>query len=143
MLDKFKRNFYKFMEGRYGAYGLDLVNKRLNSLFFILVMLGLIFSIAGKDGRAFTFAGFITWLIFTYRALSKDIGKRSKANAVYFNFENGIKKKLLRIKRRLVGTKTHTYTACPKCKTEIRLPKGKGKLKVVCPKCKETFIKRT
>lgn len=32
---------------------------------------------------------------------------------------------------------------CPKCKTLCRVPKGRGKIKIHCPKCGAEFIKRT
>lgn len=32
---------------------------------------------------------------------------------------------------------------CPKCKTLCRVPRGKGKIKIHCPKCGEEFIKRS
>ena len=32
---------------------------------------------------------------------------------------------------------------CPKCGTVCRVPKGRGKIKITCPNCKEQFIKKT
>lgn len=29
---------------------------------------------------------------------------------------------------------------CPSCKSRMRVPKGKGKLKITCPKCSNSFI---
>ena len=39
--------------------------------------------------------------------------------------------------------KVYAYYRCPKCRTELRVPRGKGKIKIKCPKCGEEFIKRT
>ncbi len=46
-------------------------------------------------------------------------------------------------KERKESKKLYKYYKCPKCKTELRVPKGKGKIKIKCPKCQEQFIKRT
>lgn len=32
---------------------------------------------------------------------------------------------------------------CPKCTTRLRLPKGKGKLTITCPNCKNEFKSKT
>ncbi len=39
--------------------------------------------------------------------------------------------------------KTHAYFKCPKCSTELRVPKGKGKIRITCPKCGEQFVEKT
>lgn len=38
--------------------------------------------------------------------------------------------------------KDHKYLKCPKCKQEIRVPKGAGKIRITCPKCQEKFEKK-
>ena len=39
--------------------------------------------------------------------------------------------------------KTHKYYKCPTCKQVVRVPKGRGKIEISCPKCHTKFIKRT
>ena len=39
--------------------------------------------------------------------------------------------------------KTHKYYKCPTCKQVVRVPKGRGKIEINCPKCHTKFIKRT
>ena len=31
--------------------------------------------------------------------------------------------------------KEHKYFTCPNCKTVCRVPRGKGKIVITCPKC--------
>ena len=37
----------------------------------------------------------------------------------------------------------HRYFACPKCRQTVRVPRGKGKISITCPKCREKFIRKT
>jgi len=37
----------------------------------------------------------------------------------------------------------HRYFSCPRCRQPVRVPRGKGKISITCPKCREKFIKKT
>ena len=39
--------------------------------------------------------------------------------------------------------KEHRYYDCPRCRQQVRVPRGKGKIAISCPKCKEKFIRKT
>lgn len=32
---------------------------------------------------------------------------------------------------------------CPNCQHKIRIPKGKGKIRITCPHCSQQFIQQT
>lgn len=34
---------------------------------------------------------------------------------------------------------SHKIVTCPKCGSKLRVPRGKGTIKVTCPKCKNGF----
>ena len=42
-----------------------------------------------------------------------------------------------------IKDRDHRYFECPRCHQTVRVPKGKGKISISCPKCKEKFIKKT
>ncbi len=46
-------------------------------------------------------------------------------------------------KRRWADRKTYKYYRCKYCETVFRIPKGKGKVRVTCPGCKEQYTKKT
>ena len=140
MINKIKNSMSDFMKGR---YGMDILGKRLNILFLILAFVSIILNATNKQNGFIMTLAIITLIFMYYRAFSKNYAKRMKENEVYKNFETGIATSVIKVKRKLFGTKTHVYTSCPNCKTEIRLPRSKGKLKVTCPSCKHIFVKRT
>lgn len=76
-------------------------------------------------------------MIYAYfRILSKKVYKRTQENKKYLGAINMTK---TRWKQR----KTHKFYRCPKCKTWLRVPKGRGKITITCVKCSTKFDKRT
>lgn len=39
--------------------------------------------------------------------------------------------------------KIYKFYTCSSCGQKVRVPRGKGKIEITCPKCRNTFIKRT
>ena len=47
------------------------------------------------------------------------------------------------LRERWSQRRDYKFFRCPSCRTLLRVPKGKGKIKVVCRKCGNSFIKKT
>ena len=54
-----------------------------------------------------------------------------------------IKRRRSELATRRRQKETHKFFKCPKCRQTVRVPKGKGKVRITCPKCGEVFIKET
>lgn len=141
MLNKYKYKIYEFMRGR---YGIDTLGRRIQILTIIFLVISLILRLSGLGAyNTFNYLALIGILIYTYRMMSKNRTRMALQNQKYLALEKNFLSSLQKIKRRLSFDKDYKYFSCPVCKTELRLPKGKGKLRVICPKCKNEFIKRT
>lgn len=119
--------FRRFMAGRYGTdklntliLGIGLV-LCLVSIFVPLVLVRLIL----------VWGSYLFMGIAIFRCLSRNTYKRYQENRRYLALRSRMK------------DKNHRYFRCPKCRQQIRVPKGKGKIAITCPKCKEKFIKKT
>lgn len=129
-----KEKFYRFMQGRYGG-------DQFNRFLMIVVLACFFISILG--GKLFYLAGIALLLYAYFRMLSRNIYKRSAENAVYMRYAYKIKQKFALWTRDLKQRKTHHIYKCPSCRQKIRIPRGKGKIEIRCPKCGQTFIKRS
>lgn len=134
----------------YGRYGID-------KLFYFLFFIGIILNLIPYT----QILGILCFIFAIYRAFSRNIGKR-RAEAAAFdpfllklkNFFINIGNWFVRTKNKVVNKfrtvknvhaqrKSFKFFKCPNCKNKLRLPSGKGKLKVSCPVCKHKFIKKT
>ena len=133
-----KEKFIRFMHGRYGV---DQLSK------FILI-LGLVFVvISALFNNALSLLTYILgWVMVIYcyfRIFSRNIPKRYAENQAYLAKTYKIRTFFGKQKNIWQQRKTHHIYTCPSCKQKIRIPKGKGKIEVRCPKCGTTFIKNS
>lgn len=120
-----------------GRYGFDQLGVALLIVFFILALSG-------------QFSGLWPLLVLAllvlvyayYRIFSRNPLARGKENAWFLRFWSPVRGWFSRVKSR-IKDKSHRYYRCPQCKATLRVPKGKGKISITCPKCKTEFIKKT
>jgi len=122
----------------YGRYGVDQLTQGLVILSLFLTVLTMFLRV-----NLLILISYIPFLYAIYRVLSKNINKRLQENAVYLRFIGSLREKFKNIKLATLGTKTHKYYRCSKCGQMIRVPRGKGKISITCPKCRTEFIKRS
>lgn len=131
-----KEKMYRFMQGRYGNDGLNR---------FLLIVIFVCFILSLFSGRVgiFHIIGTASLVYLYFRMFSKNIYKRRAENAVYLKYEYKVKQFFATFKRDMKQRKTHHIYRCPSCKQKIRIPRGKGRIEIRCPKCSTTFIKKS
>ena len=123
---KVKAGVQRFMMGRYGTDKLDSL------LLWIAVALTLLSIFLPTGWHLISVSlSYALMGIVIFRCLSRNTYKRHRENRRYLNL-------LERLKDR-----EHKYFTCPRCKQSVRVPKGKGKIAITCPKCREKFIQKT
>ncbi len=83
-------------------------------------------------------------LVYTYyRMLSRNIQQSYAENQKYLQMTAKLRQRFKREKSMMNQRKTHHITAVPGCGQKIRIPRGKGKMEIECPKCHTKFVKRS
>ena len=138
-MNKLREMLAKFMYGRYGT-------DRLNLFLLIVLIVCAGLNLFVRNGYfSIVMSSWETLLIVLiyYRMFSRNIQKRYAENQKYLSLENKVKRFFGRTKYIQEQRKDfHIYT-CPQCRQKIRIPKGKGKISVRCPKCGAEFVKKS
>lgn len=126
------------MQGRYGVYGPDLLNRFLMGGALALMVLSLFVR------RGIVYWAALAFLIVAYfRMFSRNYTKRYAENQAFMKHTAKIRGWAGTQKNMMRQRKTHHIYTCPECRQKIRIPRGKGKIAVKCPKCGMEFIKRS
>lgn len=116
-----------FMAGRYGT---DRLNMVILTTGLIASLLSMLIRAPWLNMLLFVASyALMIWAIF--RSLSRNTYKRYQEN-----------RKFLQVFDRL-RDRQHRYFDCPKCHQMVRVPRGKGKIAITCPRCREKFVKKT
>lgn len=126
-----------------GRYGNDQLGNFLFVIYLLFFVLQLIFR-GSLVGLVSLVIGYFVILLYFFRFFSRNIFKRQLENQKFMQVWNSVKNFFRFWKMRWQersGTKA--LYRCPKCHQVIRVPKGKGKIAITCPKCRFEFIKKT
>ena len=117
----------RFMAGRYGT---DRLNMTILGVGLAACLISPFFKNVGINLLLTALSyGLMIWAVC--RSLSRNTYKRYQENRKFLQFFDRLK------------DRQHRYYDCPKCRQVVRVPRGKGKISITCPRCREKFIKKT
>lgn len=128
----------KFQRFMYGRHGQDEFARFLITAAVACAVL----NIFVKN----TIIYWLAWILIVYayfRILSKNHQARYAENQKYLQLTYKFRYWFDQQKKLAGERKYHHIYSCPKCRQKIRIPKGKGKIMVRCPKCQHEFQKRS
>lgn len=134
-LNKLIFSINEFMYGRYKG---DELNRFLAIVYLIIWVISFFPYL-----RFLQLINTLIFILIFYRAFSKNIYARQKELNSYLKIKNKIKTQINFTKQKHKNRKTHLYFKCSNCKSNLRVPKGKGKIEITCPKCNKTMIKHS
>lgn len=130
-----KERLNRFMRGRYGT---DELSRFLLVLFIACVIIN-----AFTRTNIFYAVSLALLVVCYYRMFSRNHAARYAENQKYLSIKNRVLTKLgLTARQRDQRKKYHIYH-CPSCRQKIRIPRGKGKICITCPKCGREFTKKS
>lgn len=142
-LQQLMAKFQQFMIGRYGN----------DQFTWFLSITGIVLSFLSNFLRCFrqTYViGMIVYCIGTlmifygiFRTLSKNYEARRKELNWFLVWSEKPKAYIKLLMNQIRDRKTHRYFRCKNCKAVMRVPKGRGKIEITCPRCRVKTIKKT
>lgn len=130
-MKKIEEAFRKMM---YGRYGVDHLGRDM-----MWVSLGLLIISSVTHIKIFWYIAILGLLILYWRMFSKQTMKRYEENRKYMNWRTPLMRKLNKFLKRIKDMPKYKYLHCPKCNTQMRVPRGKKNIVVTCPSCRHKF----
>ncbi len=123
-----------FMAGRNG-------NDQLNMfLLGVDVVLLLVSTLLRDTLGPWPYIAVLALLGYAYfRMLSKNLPRRREENGKFIRARYRLSAALKVRREKWVQRKDYKFFTCPSCKTTLRVPRGHGKIKIVCRKCGNSF----
>ena len=134
-LQQMKEKLYRFMQGRNGV---DQLSKTLNTVTIVMLL------VSAFTGLTVLYFMALGLMIYSYfRIFSKNIPKRYAENQKFCNWRYDMAIKRNKKKQEWEQRKIYRFFRCPMCKQRVRVPKGRGKICITCPKCRQEFVRRS
>ena len=128
-----REKLQRFMIGRYGV---DAFGR------FLLGAVVVLWAINLFANSKILYSWALLLMVYAYfRMFSRNTTKRYQENVKFLQIKNKLVARFKSEKSQLKQRKTHHIYRCPTCKQKIRIPRGKGRICITCPKCKTEFTK--
>ena len=127
-----KERFIRFMAGRYGSDQLSRFTMTVALVFMVLYMI--------TKQPIIYYITMILLILNIFRIFSRNIQARYAENTKYLALRAKVMGFIRGTSR---GDAAHRIYKCPGCHQKVRVPRGRGRIAITCPKCGKEFIKKT
>ena len=124
----------RFMSGRNGNDQLNLFLFALNAVLLLAAVF-----VRGPAGHGLYIAVLVLLGIIYFRSFSRNLPRRREENEKYLRLKYRLAAALKVRREKWVQRKDYKFFTCPCCKTTLRVPRGHGRIKIVCRKCGNSF----
>ncbi len=124
-----------------GRYGVDQLTRALTTAALVTLVLSILFK--GWLSILFWLLTILTLAWSYIRMFSRNVQKRQLENNNYLTLRYQLTRTFTALVQRKKQKKYYRFYKCPSCKVMTRVPKGKGKIRITCPKCGESFVRKS
>ncbi len=128
----------------YGRNGMDQLNQLLLRGYLVIFLVQMVAAMVRIRWLA-TVCELLLWpliVVLFFRMFSKNLYKRREENQKWMSWWWSVKSRGDGARARHAD-KEHKYFICKQCRTICRVPVGKGKIVITCPKCGAKIEART
>lgn len=126
-----QRQMLEWARGRNGA---DELSGACTNVAVLLVIIDLFVHTTWLSVLALVLLGY-SW----FRITSKNVGARGLENARVIKATGPVIPFLANPVGTMRETRAYVHLICPSCGQRVRIPRGKGKVRITCPRCHARF----
>lgn len=130
-MDNFKGKLEEFMRGRNGADELGVASLEL------AVILAIINIFAGNGVIYVITLALLAYAIF--RMVSTNVNQRRRESMAFAEKLGPVRPWISNPAAAYRNARTYKHATCPNCHQRVRVPRGKGHIRITCPRCKQKF----
>ncbi len=123
-----------FLSGRNGSDALSIASSFTACLLLIISMF-----IGGLGSNILWVLALIFLVVSYFRIFSRNISRRQQENQKFLKLISPITLRWNRLKTRRRQKNLYCFFKCPQCGTVLRVPKGKGHIRITCKSCGHVF----
>ena len=123
-----------FLYGRNGSDALSMASSILACLFLVVAMF------VGETASGLLWMLALICLMYSYfRIFSRNVEKRRMENSRFLNKLRPLQNYRSQRAERRRRKNLYCFFKCPQCGTVLRVPKGKGHIRITCRCCSHVF----
>lgn len=117
----------------------------LDQLGLAMLILSIVFIVLSRFWfyLLFSLLSLILLTLCLFRMFSRDAYRRQGENRRFMGFWEPMGRRFQGWRANLSDSKTHCHFKCPACGQKVRVPRNRGKIAIVCPRCRASFVRKT
>ena len=120
-----------------GRNGVDFLNKHLFRIAAVIAGVNLL-----TMGRVGILPLFIAGYAL-FRTLSRNLTVRQMEDLTARDTYDRAKEKVAGARMRVKQRRDYRFFSCPGCGSYLRVPRGKGRIQITCPRCGQRFDRKS